>query len=82
MITGQVSPRRRRAAGPRGARPSPARSLDASSPEVKEGADAIIGAPGFTLGPWEGRAYRRAGTVNRCVNCVPAKLLSLTSTSD
>jgi oligo-1,6-glucosidase len=27
-----------------------------------EGAEAIIGAPGLTLGPWEGRAYRRAGT--------------------
>ena len=27
-----------------------------------EGADAIIGAPDFTLGPWEGRAWRRAGT--------------------
>jgi oligo-1,6-glucosidase len=27
-----------------------------------EGADVIIGAPGFTLGPWEGRAWRRAGT--------------------
>jgi hypothetical protein len=25
-----------------------------------EGAEPLIGAPGFTLGPWEGRAYLRS----------------------